>query len=65
MEVLIPEEYGKIMLPEEMEALKAVLQEDPRPAYQDDPERVYAFEFGGKHVEFRVEGIQLLVTEIR
>ena len=65
VEVLIPEEYGKIMLPEEMEALKAVLQEDPRPAYQDDPERVYAFEFGGKHVEFRVEGIQLLVTEIR
>lgn len=65
VEVLIPEEYGKIMLPEKMEALKAVLQEDPRPAYQDDPERVYAFEFGGKHVEFRVEGIQLLVTEIR
>ena len=65
VEVLIPEEYGKIMLPEEMEALKAVLQEDPRPAYQDDPERVYAFEFGGKHVEFRVEGTKLLVEEIR
>jgi len=65
VEVLIPEEYGKIMLPEEMEALKAVLQEDPRPAYQDDPERIYAFEFGGKHVEFRVEGTKLLVEEIR
>ncbi len=50
---------------EDLEALKAVLREDPRPAYQDDPERTYAFEFGGKHVEFRVEQGILTVTEIR
>lgn len=45
--------------------LEAALAEDPRPAYQEDPERVYAFEFGGWHVAFRVaEGI-LRVTELR
>ena len=35
------------------------------PENQDDPDRVYAFEFGGRHVEFRVEGGLLTVLEIR
>ncbi len=56
--VEIPEALARGMSPEERKALTAVLKEDPRPAYQDDPERVYAFEFGGKHIEFRVtEGV--------
>ena len=61
----IPEKYAKILKPEELEALRAVLREDPRPAYQDDPKRIYAFEFGGKHIEFRVEGRKLTVTDVR
>lgn len=61
VEVEIPEEIAKGMNPEELEALKAVLEQDPRPAYQDDPERVYAFEFGGRNVRFRVEGKRLIV----
>ena len=65
VEVEIPEACAAAMEPEELEALRAVLREDPRPAYQEDPERVYAFEFGGKHVEFRVEGKTLRVTAIR
>ena len=64
VEVEIPEECAKQMKPEVLEALKAVLREDPRPAYQDDPERVYAFEFAGKNVRFRVEGHTLYVITI-
>ena len=64
VEVEIPEECAKQMKPEDLEALKAVLREDPRPAYQDDPERVYAFEFAGKNVRFRVEGHTLYVITI-
>ena len=64
VDVVIPEECAKGMDPETLEALKAVLREDPRPAYQDDPERVYAFEFGGKNVRFRVEGKTLYVIRI-
>nr|AHF26212.1 paral putative regulator [uncultured bacterium Contigcl_1792] len=52
------------MAAEELEALKAVLREDPRPAYQEDPERIYAFEFGGKHVEFLVKDGILKVTKL-
>ena len=65
VEVIIPDEVSGRMDAEDLEALKAVLREDPRPAYQDDPERTYAFEFGGKHIEFRVEQGTLTVTEIR
>ena len=64
VQVEIPEEIAKGMNTEELEALKAVLREDPRPAYQDDPERIYAFEFGGRHVEFRVQNDLLMVTTL-
>ena len=64
-EVVIPEQAARGMAAEDLEALKAVLREDPRPAYQDDPERTYAFEFGGRHVEFRVKDGILEVMAIR
>ena len=62
--VEIPEELAGNLNTEELEALKAVLREDPRPAYQDDPERTYAFEFGGRHVEFRVQNDRLEVIKL-
>ena len=65
VEVSFPAEAAERIPEEERKALEAVLREDPRPAYQDDPDRVYAFEFGGRHVEFRVEGGLLTVLEIR
>lgn len=43
-------------LPEETAALICgVLSEDPRPAYQNDPEREYSFECGGYKISFRVK----------
>jgi len=56
--VEIPEAEAGKLTPENLEALRKVLAEDPRPAYQEDPERIYAFEFGGKTVRFQVrEGL--------
>ena len=46
------------------ESLKAVLAHDPRPSYQDDPERVYGMEFSGLEVHFVVDGAVLTVTGI-
>ncbi len=46
------------------EALRAVLALDPRPRYQEDPERVYGFGFAGLEVRFSVEGETLRVLEI-
>ena len=45
-------------------ALLAVLAQDPRPQYQDDPGRVYGMAFAGLEVKFRVDGARLAVEEI-
>ena len=45
-------------------ALLAVLAQDPRPQYQDDPERVYGMAFAGLEVKIQVAGDRLAVTEI-
>ena len=48
-----------------IDALLAVLAQDPRPSYQNDPERVYGMGFAGRNVHFRVEGDVLTVTDIQ
>ena len=45
-------------------ALTGVLAQDPRPHYQKDPERVYALEFAGLEVKFRVQEDLLTVCEV-
>lgn len=45
-------------------ALLGVLAQDPRPSYQDDPERVYGMAFAGFDVRFRVDGAHLTVCAI-
>ena len=36
---------------------------DPRPAYQEDPDRVYGMPFGGREVHFRVDRNILTVID--
>ncbi len=61
-------EFSKDLLkkipPEKQAALKAVLAQDPRPGYQDDPGRIYGIEFAGFDVRFTVENSVLKVVEI-
>ena len=49
--------------PEKLPALRAVLERDPRPRYQDDPSRVYGMAFAGCDLRFRVKGELLTVIE--
>lgn len=35
--------------------IEEILSQDPRPGYQEDPERIYKLDYAGWHVEFRVE----------
>ena len=48
----------------ERDGLRGVLENDPRPSYQHDPERVYGMEFAGLEVHFKVDGDTLTVTDI-
>ena len=61
LNVIIPEEIEKNIPENKLQALRGVLANDPRPRYQNDPERVYAMEFGGYEVKFLVENETLKV----
>ena len=51
-------------VPAEMQdALLALLAQDPRPGYADDPERIYGMEYGSFEIKFKVSD-RLTVTEI-
>ena len=64
LEVELPPELEEKVPREKRTALRSVLSCDPRPRYQDDPERVYGMGFGGMEIRFRVDGERLIVTEI-
>ena len=63
VEVRFSGETLKQLTEDERRELKAVLKEDPRPAYQEDPEREYVFGFAGKQIHFKVSN--MLLTVIR
>ena len=65
LEVDCPKNLLTLLPEERRQALLDVLAQDPRPQYQNDPERMYQFEFGGVHVEFTVDGKLLRVQTIR
>lgn len=65
LEVVIPENILPRIPAERLEALRGVLAQDPRPHYQNDPDRVYGFGFAGLEVRFSVDGSRLTVTEIQ
>ena len=65
LEVELPEELAKKLPEGKSEALQRILSLDPRPGYQDDPQRIYGFSFAGREVKFRVEGRKAIVTEIK
>lgn len=64
LEVDFPAELLDRVPVDKRTALTGVLAQDPRPSYQDDPERIYGFPFAGMELRFRVEGNQLTVVNI-
>lgn len=63
--VSVPDELILKIPEDRREALIHVLALDPRPHYQDDPERVYGFGFAGMEVKFSVRDGVLTVTDIQ
>ncbi len=59
-----PSEQLNKLPTEKRGALIEVLEQDPRPAYQNDPERVYGFNFAEFEVKFKVVGDELEILSI-
>lgn len=65
LRVDFPAELLEIIPVDSREGLTAALAQDPRPSYQNDPNRVYTFGFGGAEISFLVEGEILKVVKVR
>ena len=61
LQVQLPESLEQSLSIEKLNALKGVLAADPRPHYQNDPDRIYAMEFADMEIKFRVIGHTLIV----
>ncbi len=64
LDVHIPDELLAQILEEKREALIGVLAQDPRPSYQNDPERIYGITFGKQNIKFQVKETVLTVIGI-
>ena len=63
LEVLFPDEYLQIIPKEKRQGLIDCLADDPRPSYQDDPNRVYGMRFGDFEIKFTVSNHVLTVIQ--
>lgn len=64
LEVVFPEELLCLIPEEQREAILGVLAHDPRPPYQNDPDRRYGVEFAEFDVRFKVREKLLTVCEV-
>ena len=64
LDVDFPASLLQILPEEKQTAVKELLSHDPRPSYQNDPERVYGLSYGGWDIRFTVKDRTLLVQEV-
>jgi len=64
LEVVIDDALAATLSPQQLATLRDVLAHDPRPSYQNDPEKVYGMPFDNLDVRFKVDGSTLTVVEI-
>ena len=64
LQVDFPGELEKKIAKEKREALRGLLSGDPRPSYQNDPERVYGVRYADYDVRFTVADGVLKVVDI-
>ena len=64
LQVEIPAGLLERIPPDRRDALLAVLAQDPRPAYQNAPDRIYGMEYAGLEIRFTVSGHTLTVCEV-
>lgn len=64
LDVTVPEELLKIVAPQDRQPLIELLKNDPRPSYQNDPERIYNFEYKFYSIGFRAADGRLEAVRI-
>lgn len=65
LSVEFPSELKRLVAKDKLNPLIEILSEDPRPAYQNDEERVYGFYYAEYEIKFKVKNATLYVTDVR
>ncbi len=63
LRVVVPDSLAARIPVDLMPSLVAALEQDPRPQYHDNPDKVYGMSFAGRNVRFRVADGVLTVLE--
>ncbi len=64
LSVIFPENLLQLFPPEKQKSLLEVLAIDPRPSYQDAPDRIYGVPFAGFDIRFKVSYQTLIVEKV-
>lgn len=65
LEVEIDDSLLSLVCEQKRDGLIEILRHDPRPSYQNDPEREYGMRFADYEVKFKVDGNKLTVISIK
>ncbi len=64
LNVSIPDCWKKKLSLKEQQTITAILEQDPRPAYQKDPNRIYGFPYANMEIKFTVKDNTATVIQI-
>lgn len=64
LKVYMQQKWTELLSEADAAVLRALLAQDPRPAYHNDAERVYGMEYKDFEVKFSVDGDTLTVVEV-
>ena len=64
LEVRFSEKALQLLTPDVRKVVAALLEQDPRPHYHNDPTRIYGMPFDGRDIRFRVQDNVLTVLDV-
>lgn len=64
LDIVLPEEIRAQLTDMQINSLTETLALDPRPHYQNDPDRIYGMAFDGLNIRFKVNGNTLTVIDV-
>lgn len=64
LEVVMPDDFQQLWEPGQLAALRNILSQDPRPRYQNDPNRIYGMEFAARNIKFRVDEGRVFILSV-
>lgn len=65
LKVILPQDIEQLFPADKKHTIIELLAQDPRPQYQNAPERVYTMSYGSDDISFTVDGDTLTVTGIK